>query len=407
VRQAVLSFAIGLTLVLLGTMAFAGGTWRLLLGVFAGTGVATLTVFGALRGVSKMAARDGARQLPGPALLWVGAVVLAAVGATVTFTWSVSEVTKPLAQHRPRPRSTPASSASALVSAVVPDRADASLERGKHVRFGHGMLFVPPNFESVDGHFDLLIHYHGNVQLIEDSVVAAKLNALVLIINLGDGSGRYSEPLRNPRAFDTLLDGIEDRAAELGLKAPRIRRLALSAWSAGYGAVYFILNSRSRLDRIDAVLLMDGMHGSFVAGSNTQVHPISLEPFVRFGRRAMANEKLMVVTHSAIQTVGYPDSTRSASALLVTLGVARQAVDPVQASPPEVELPVAKKSFPTGEYRTLRVITEAHRGDLHVYGCSGGGKGDHIAHLAQMSVTVLPPLVARWKGSGRQLGAEE
>jgi len=398
VRQALVSFVVGLTFVLLATMAFAGGTWRLVLGVFAGTGVATLAVFGALRGVSKLAARDGARKLPGPALAWVGAVVLAAMAITAAFTWSVSEVTKPLARPRARPRPTPVASASAApVASVSADRADIKMKRGGRVSMGRGVLYAPPDFASEDGRFDVLIHYHGNTELIEQSVAAAHLNALVLIINLGDGSGSYSKPLRNPGAFDLMLDRIEERAADLGLRSPRLRRVALSSWSAGYGALYFILNSRSRLDRVDAVLMMDSLHGSFATGSKTKVHPISLAPFVRFGRRAIAGETLMVLTHSSIQTQGYPNTTQTANALLATLSVPREKVDPDEASPQPVELLVARNAFPTGERRWLRVTSEARSGNLYVYGCEGNGKGDHIAHLAQMSATVLPPLVERWK----------
>ncbi len=44
----------------------------------------------------------------------------------------------------------------------------------------------------------------------------------------------------------------------------------------------------------------------------------------------------------------------------------------------------------------MQVGSEVHRGAFHVLGCSGEGKGDHIAHLAQMSVTVLPHLATRW-----------
>jgi hypothetical protein len=171
----------------------------------------------------------------------------------------------------------------------------------------------------------------------------------------------------------------------------------LASWSAGYGALYFILNSRSRLDRVDAVLLMDSLHGSFAAGSKTDVHPISLAPFVRFGERAIASEKLMVVTHSLIETEGYPSTTQTADALLASLDVKRQKVDPIDASPEPVDLPVALRAFPSGERRWLRVISEAHEGNLHVYGCTGKGKGDHIAHLAQMSATVLPHLARRWR----------
>jgi hypothetical protein len=399
VRQAVISFAVGLTLALLVTLVFAGGTWRLLLGILAGTGAATLVVFGALRTVSKLAARDGARELPGPAWLWVATVVTVAVAATAGFTFSVWEITKPatasLAWKRPAPRSS--DSAASLTSARF-SRADANMKRGLHVGMEDGVLYAPPAFESADGQFDLVIHYHGNVELVEQSIAAAKVNALVHIINFGEGAGSYSKPLRNPFVFDRMLGTIEARARKtLGLRSAQIRRIALSSWSAGFAALHQILTSRSRLDRVDAVLLMDGLHASYAPGSGTEVHPVGLKPFLAFARRAMSGQKLLVLTHSAIETHGYPSTTRTADALLEQLSLERQAVAPDAASPPQVDLTVAKKAFPTGERNWLRVVSKVHHEALYLYGCAGNGKGDHIAHLAQMSVTVLPPLRERWK----------
>jgi len=82
---------------------------------------------------------------------------------------------------------------------------------------------------------------------------------------------------------------------------------------------------------------------------------------------------------------------------LQQLSLEREAVSPDTASPAPVDLSVAKRAFPSGERNWLRVTSQAHRQSFFLYGCSGKGKGDHIAHLAQMSVTVLPPLYERWK----------
>lgn len=393
VRLVVLSFVVGLTVALLGTMAFAGGTLRLVLGILGGTGVAALATFGALRGLAALAQRNGAREIPGPALLWVGGAVLGALGVTIAFTFGLSEATEPLSKRLAGAVVVP--TPSAAPKKVV--RADADMERGKHLKVRRGVLYVPPDFESEDGQFDLLIHYHGNVQMVEESVALAKLNALVLIYNYGEGSGKYSKPLMSPRAFDNVLDGTEKRATELGLRNPRIRRIALMSWSAGYGALYRILESRSRTDRVDAVLMMDSLHGSFRGAAKGKVSDISLRPFVRFAERARAGEKLMVLTHTAIETQDYPDTTTSANALLEQVGVERKSVDPETASPAPVEIPVVLHAFPAG--RTwMRVIDEAHEGGFHVYGCEGKAEGDHIAHLAQISETVLPSLVKRWNG---------
>jgi hypothetical protein len=242
-----------------------------------------------------------------------------------------------------------------------------------------------------------MIHFHGNVELVEQSVAAAKLNALVAIINVGDGSGVYTKEMQSPYAFDRLLTTIEERARErLGLQNPLVRRIALSAWSAGYGSVLEILSSRTRFDRVDALLLLDTPHAKFAPRSENVYGP-SIEIYAAFARRAMAGEKLMIVTHSAIETEGYPSTTETTSALLEKLSLVRQAVSTEEASFPPVGLPVAMRAFPSGERNWMQVVNQVKERDFAVYGCTGDDKGDHIAHLAQMSVTVLPPLRERWK----------
>jgi hypothetical protein len=400
-RQMAISFAMSVTVVTLLAMMFAGGAFRLVLGVLAATGGTTLGVWFALRSLPRLAKRMGARELPGTPLLWVGGFLVLVVSATAGITWGVSEASKPLVKlvvPKPPPAPSAAPTAEPPPEPEETQRADEKVKPGSRVVMDDGVLYVPPAFRSEDGRFDLVIHYHGNPEMVERSLDRAGVNAIAQIINYGDGSGRYSEPLRNPQAFDTALERIEQRVAEkFGLKSPRIRRVTLSSWSAGFGAVYHILASRSRLDRVDALLMMDSMHASYAPGGETKLTDLSLKPFVHFGRRAMAGEKLMVLTHSAIETQGYPSTTRSADGLLETLGLERRSAAPDAASPAPVELDVMLKAFPSGERNWMRVTSVTEEGSLVVMGCTGKGKGDHIAHLAQSSVTVFARLVDRWK----------
>lgn len=103
----------------------------------------------------------------------------------------------------------------------------------------------------------------------------------------------------------------------------------------------------------------------------------------------------MMITHSAINTADYCSSTESADALLATLGLQRTNVDPAT-SPLPPAFKTAVDAFPESERRWLTMQTVAHEGNFYLYGCTGIGMGDHIAHLAQMSVTVLPELEKRW-----------
>lgn len=395
VRQLVISGIAGLCLALAAAIVFAGGAIRLVLGILAGALALALVVFGALRGVSSIARRYGARTLPGSPWLWVGGVVLvAATGTTIAGlnVWEAVQVASLKVRRVKAPEPPP--------SAVPtkPGRADLEMRRDVHIGLEKGVLYAPPGFRSADGQFDLVVHFHGNTNLVEQSVAAAKLNALVAIINVGDGSGPYSKAMRNPYVFDRMLTTIEKRAQkQLHLKNALIRRIALSAWSAGFASVGQILSSRSRLDRVDAVLLMDAPHAKYAPGTQDAVYIPSLDNYLAFARRAVAGQKLMVITHSAIVTEGYPSTTRTIDALLEQLGLERETVASDAASPPPVDLPIAKRAFPDGERNWLEVVTKAEKQDFHVYGCTGTLKGDHIAHLAQMSVTVIPPLRERWK----------
>ena len=57
----------------------------------------------------------------------------------------------------------------------------------------------------------------------------------------------------------------------------------------------------------------------------------------------------------------------------------------------------AVKAFPAAKPKWLKPTSEVHEGDFHVFAYSGRTPEDHIAHLAQMSESVLPRLKDRWK----------
>jgi hypothetical protein len=215
------------------------------------------------------------------------------------------------------------------------------------------------------------------------------------VTNLGDGSGLYESRFAIPGALDDLVKRIEDKASAKAETELKVGRIALSSWSAGYGSLSSILARADNVERVDAVLVLDGIHGGF-QGSGRVVHPLAIASFVGFAEKAVAGTKLMMITHSSIPTSEYCSSTESADALLSAVGATRSEVD-ASAQPPHVTFPLAVSAFPSKERRWLTVKSAAHVGNFHVLGCTGDGKGDHIAHLAQMSVTVLPELKKRWQ----------
>jgi pimeloyl-ACP methyl ester carboxylesterase len=177
-----------------------------------------------------------------------------------------------------------------------------------------------------------------------------------------------------------------------GLKEAKVRRLALVGWSAGYGAVMRALAHGPHADRVDAVILLDGLHTSYREGTNI-VEPASLVSIEAFARRAMKGEKLFVLTHSNIQPMGYLGVRETTDYLLGKLELTRTEVD-MKTEIPDLE--AAKGVLPKADLRPLELRTEVRSGGFIVRGFGGDQAAHHISHLMQMSQIALPELAKRW-----------
>jgi hypothetical protein len=379
-------------LLLLAT-ALMRSSWRWLPGSVAALCATALLGWGALRTFPRLATRLGPRVLPGRAGWWLGGGAGVLTGLATLATWGASAATTPLvvasfpdAPNRP------------VVAETAPDApADAASEPAAHVKVGRGVLYIPRSFRTDDGSFDLLLHFHGNTRLVEESANEAELNALVHVSNLGTGSKAYERHFAVPGAFPKLLERIEKEAVQLGVDEAKIRRIAISSWSAGYGAVYRILQPDENLERIDALMMLDGLHLGYVDEAQGTVDERHLAPFVRFAEAATGEKKLFILTHSEIRTHGYASAKTTADILLGQLGGTRRPVDPTESSPAKVDFEEARKALPRNFEQWLEATSTGTIGNFHLWGYSGRTPEHHMAHLVQMSVTVLPQLVKRWE----------
>ncbi len=282
----------------------------------------------------------------------------------------------------------------AVVPAPAAPRADAALSREHRSPLAGGLITLPPAFESEDGAYDLVIHFHGNTDLVEESFAVSGLNAVVVIMNLGNGSGPYEDRFANPLSLPEVLDRTQTMMEKRGLRSPHLRRLALSAWSAGYGAVLKVLEQPALAEKVDAVLLLDGIHVGYQPDSTALIME-RLAPFERFAREAVEGRRLFSITHSDITPVGhYAGTHETTDALLRVVGVARVPGGDVPPLPAlrSIDGVIARKRI-----LGLEPESTAHAQGLWVRGYAGDQPDHHIAHLVHMSATVLPDLVAWWK----------
>src|SRR6185503_2680887 len=153
--------------------------------------------------------------------------------------------------------------------------------------------------------FDLVVHFFGAAWLSEQAVAALDDHAVTAVVNLGSGSGVYDRAFTDPAAFDSLLAGVTREVAAVTGRAARVGHVTLVGFSAGHGAVRAILRDSANFARVDAVLLLDGMHTSYVPegtplAAGGTLDTTNLAAFERFARAAMRGEKRFLVSHSEI-----------------------------------------------------------------------------------------------------------
>jgi hypothetical protein len=223
---------------------------------------------------------------------------------------------------------------------------------------------------------DLVIHFHGAAWVAEQAVERLGDGIALAVLNLGAGSGAYHRAFTDPAAFDSLLATIERELAIVTGPGARIGRVTLSGFSAGHGAIRATLLEPRHAARVDAVLLMDGMHTSYVpegrvlADSGT-LDARNLEALAAFAGAAMRGEKRFVVTHSEIFPGTFASTTETADWLVAKLGLRRT---PVLAWGP----------------RGMQQLSEVVSGEFALLGYAGNTAPDHIDHFHAM-----PELLAR------------
>lgn len=230
---------------------------------------------------------------------------------------------------------------------------------------------------SKSGQFDVVIHFHGHEPVRKEFVKTAK-GAVLVGVDLGIGSGAYQAPFSNPSTFTNLLASVEAAVARhAGRPSAKIRKLALSSWSAGYGAIEQILRQPAG-KKVDALILLDSVHAGYTDEAAHTLKTEQLTPFVAFARRAAKKQAFMFLSHSSIIPPGYASTTEVADYIVRQLGG-----KPKKANRHDV--------------LGLDMFERYDKGNFHMRGYTGDDKPDHCAHIGLMADVVRSHLEPRWK----------
>lgn len=242
-------------------------------------------------------------------------------------------------------------------------------------------MWIPPAANAAL--LDVVIHFHGAAWLPQQAVAGLQGTHVAAVVNLGAGSGAYDRAYSDERAFDALLRGIAEALAHVHPRAG-LGRVTLAGFSAGHGAIRAILRTPRHFARVDAVLLLDGMHTSYVPERTVlalggALDTNNLVAFTRFAKAALRGEKRMLVTHSEIFPGSFASTTETSDHLLRALGMRRTAV---------------LKWGPRG----MQQLGEAASGNFLLMGFAGNTAPDHVDHFHAMPE--LLALLERLGGGG-------
>jgi len=226
-------------------------------------------------------------------------------------------------------------------------------------------LFINPRVDP-NRPVPLLIHFHGAPWLIEQHVTDHLPRAALITVQLGAGSSVYRRPFADTDLFQQLL---QEAAKELQLRRGWAS-ITLSGFSAGYGAVREILRHPADFAVVNNVLLLDGMHTSYVPegkplADGGTIDASGLDSFIAFAKEAVEGRKTFVFTHSEIFPGTYASTTECGDFLLTQLHLTNR--------------PVLRQG-PLG----MQQLSVVDAGRFHMRGYAGNSAPDHVDHLQAM-----------------------
>jgi hypothetical protein len=259
----------------------------------------------------------------------------------------------------------PAAAAASAPAPVSPEALPRVVSFRKTGTYNGAPVYVP---EDCHDAYDLILHFHGAHPYVRDLVEKANLDAVVAVFNAGNGAEKYSQAFGAGGTLSSLLRQVDMATVPL-CPGAKLRRVALTAWSAGYAAAEKLLGNEEARERVDAVLLADGLHAGFTDRWKRQFAPNALQAFRDFGQLAKDGKKLFAITHSSIMTDGYGSTTECSRLLLKALNV------------------TCDDDLVSGK-----------SGGFSIEGFTGDDKTAHIVQFRQMDTSLLSKLHARWSG---------
>ncbi len=218
------------------------------------------------------------------------------------------------------------------------------------------------------GSLDLVFYFHGAPFITHHAAESSGVDFVGVTVQLGGGSSAYNASFVDSTAFLDLVEAIRKELEDEGIKR-NFGRTILAGFSAGYGAVRRILSWPHNREMVDAALLLDGIHASYVPDRTVlaeggSIETGHLEIFLSFAQEAAEGRtgKRFVITHSEVFPGTFVSTTEATDWIIEQMGLKRT--------------PVLSWG-PLG----MQQVSDMRAGYFSILGFAGNSGVDHGDHL--------------------------
>lgn len=232
-------------------------------------------------------------------------------------------------------------------------------------------IFIPQKSLTKKS-LDLLIHFHGASYVTQFAATRYRGDLVGATVNIGSGSKVYNDAFVDTARFTALIDSVVTETKSRMGHNVAIKRVILSGFSAGYGAIRRILSTPKNYNNVDAVLLLDGFHTSYIPerrlfAQGGRIDSTGLQAYINLARDAATknSRKRFLITHSEIFPGSYASTTEATDYVIQTLGLKRTPV---------------LKNGPLG----MQQLSATKKGRFAVLGFAGNSAPDHVDHVQSL-----------------------
>lgn len=229
-------------------------------------------------------------------------------------------------------------------------------------------IYIPQRSEH-SSYFDLLIHFHGSSNIVKFAAENYNSGVIAAAVNFKAGSKGYSEKLENPELFSALIDAVIKIVEEKTGRECKIKKIILSGFSAGFGAVRKILSQDKNYEKTDYVLLLDGIHAGYIPERTVLyeggvIDSSGIAVFIKLAEETskINSRKKFIITHSEVFPGTFASTTEVVDYIVSRLELKREAI---------------LQWGPLGMQNLSRVV----KNNFMILGYAGNSAPDHMDHL--------------------------